>query len=122
MLYILLADLLLVLHLAFILFVVLGGLLVARWPRLIWLHLPAAIWGILIEWIGWTCPLTPLENRLRQVGGASGYDTGFIEHYLTPLIYPPGLTPDLGLLLGGMVVVINTLIYTWVWRRRRRPD
>lgn len=120
MLYNLLADLLLLLHLVFILFVMFGGLLLIRWPWLIRLHLPAVIWGVLIEWIGWVCPLTPLESRLRRAGGSSGYETGFIEHYLAPLIYPPGLTADLGLLLGGLVVVINTLIYTWLWRRRRR--
>lgn len=119
MLYNLLADLVLLLHLAFIVFVVLGGLLVARWPRLVWLHLPAVVWGALIEYIGWVCPLTPLENRLRRAGGAEGYEEGFIEHYLAPVIYPPGLTPEVGAILGSLVILINAAIYGWLWRRRR---
>src|ERR687889_2933712 len=86
-----LADAVLVLHLAFVLFVVLGGLLVLRWPRLAWLHLPAAIWGVLIEFAGFVCPLTPLEVGLRRLGGEAGYEGGFIEHYLTGALYPAGL-------------------------------
>jgi hypothetical protein len=113
----LLADLVLLLHLAFIGFVVLGGLLVLRRPRLAWLHLPAALWGAAIEFTGKTCPLTPLENTLRQLGGEPGYAGGFIAHYLTPLIYPPGLDANLQFLLGGLVLTINALVY---WRLARR--
>jgi hypothetical protein len=116
----LLADLVLLLHAAFIVFVLLGGLLVWRWHWLAWLHIPAVIWGILIEVQGWLCPLTPLENRLRQAAGNEGYQTGFIDHYLAPLIYPTGLTPAIQLLLAGGVLLVNAVIYSllwWVWRR-----
>ena len=114
------ADLLVALHFAFILFVVLGGLLVLRWSWLAWLHLPAAVWGALIELVGWTCPLTPLENRLRVMAGQEGYTRGFIEEYLAPLIYPPGLAPALQLYLGLAVVLINLVVYVFVLRRIRR--
>ena len=116
----LLADLVLLLHAAFIVFVLLGGLLVWRWRRLIWLHIPAVIWGILIEVQGWLCPLTPLENRLRRAAGNDGYQTGFIDHYLAPLIYPAGLTPAIQLLLAGVVLLVNALIYAMLWRAWRR--
>lgn len=114
------ADLLVVLHLGFILFVVFGGLLAVRWHWIAWLHLPAAIWGALIEWIGGVCPLTPLENRLRRLAGEAGYTHGFIDEYIAPLVYPPGLTPHIQTVLGVGVVIINLLIYAWVLRRRRR--
>jgi hypothetical protein len=115
--YWLLANALLLLHLAFILFVVAGGLLLAWEKRLLWLHLPAAIWGALIEFMGWICPLTPLENHFRKLSGASGYEGGFIEHYLLPLIYPDALTPPTQFALGTFVLAINALIYLWLWRR-----
>jgi len=114
-----LADAVLVLHLAFILFAVLGGLLVLRHPRLAWLHLPAVAWGVLIEFAGWICPLTPLENRLRIQGGEAGFSGGFINHYLVPLIYPDGLTRELQWLLGGLVLAINAAIYLRLWHGRR---
>ena len=114
-----LADAVLVLHLAFILFAVLGGLLVLRHPRLAWLHLPAVAWGVLIEFAGWICPLTPLENRLRIQGGEAGFSGGFINHYLVPLIYPDGLTRELQWLLGGLVLAINAAIYLRFWLSRR---
>ncbi len=113
------ADAVLLLHAAFLLFVVLGGLLVLRFPRLAWLHLPAVAWGILIELYGWLCPLTTLENRLLQAAGDAGYGGGFVEHYLLPLIYPPGLTRGVQFLLAGVVLVVNVAIYGWLWRRRR---
>ncbi|MEX0733931.1 MAG: DUF2784 domain-containing protein [Steroidobacteraceae bacterium] len=119
MIYRFLADAVLVLHLAFILFVVLGGLVVLRAPRLAWLHLPAVVWGACIEIFGWICPLTPLENRLRALGGEDGYAGGFIEHYLTALIYPAGLTRNLQFLLGALVVAINLAVYLRLWQRRR---
>jgi len=122
MVYRLLADLTLAVHFAFILFVVFGGLLVTRWPRLAWLHVPAAVYGALIEFVGWTCPLTPLENHFRRLGGEAGYRGGFIEHYLLPLIYPERMTRAVGVVLGLGVVVLNLLLYGGIaWRARRRP-
>lgn len=113
-----LADLVVLLHLAFILFVMLGGLLVLRWRRLMWLHLPVVVWGAAIEFIGWICPLTPLENRLRAAAGEAGYSGGFIEHYLIPLIYPAGLTRELQWLLGALVLLVNAAVYWRVLRGR----
>jgi Protein of Unknown function (DUF2784) len=117
----LLADAVLVLHLAFILFVVLGGLLVLRAPWLAWLHLPAAAWGAAIEFLGFVCPLTPFENWLRRQGGEAGYAGGFIDHYITSLVYPAGLTRGMQLAIGTAVVAINAAIYLCLWHRRRRP-
>lgn len=114
-----LADLVVIVHGLFILFVVAGGLLALRWPRVAWLHLPAAVWGVLIEWSGWICPLTPLENTLRQAAGQAGYSGGFVERYLLPLIYPAGLTPAVQLWLGLVVLVVNAAVYALWWRRRR---
>jgi hypothetical protein len=113
-----LAGLVLVLHLGFVLFVALGGLLVLRWPRLAWLHVPAALWGAGIEFSGGICPLTPLENRFRRLGGEAGYAGGFIDHYVTALLYPHGLTRTAQLVLGTAVVVVNVLLYRAAWRRR----
>lgn len=115
-----LADLLVLLHLAFILFVLFGGLLVLRWRRLLWLHLPVVAWGAAIEFVGWVCPLTPLENRLRAAAGDAGYGGGFIEHYLIPLIYPADLTRELQWLLGAVVLVVNAVVYWRVLRGRSR--
>jgi len=117
--YALLADLVLVLHATFILFVVFGALLVFWRRRLIWLHIPAAAWGILIEFQGWICPLTYLENDLRAAANTGGYDGGFINHYLVPLVYPSGLTPGTQILLGLVVLFINAAIYILVWRKVR---
>jgi hypothetical protein len=114
-----LADLVLVVHLAFVVFVVLGGLLVLRWPWVAFVHIPAAIWGILIEYTGRICPLTPLENWLRQSGGESGYSGGFIEHYVLPLIYPAGLTRNVQLVLGTLAVAVNIAVYGVLVARRR---
>jgi hypothetical protein len=119
-LYSLLADAVVVLHLGFVVFVVAGGLLGLRWPRALWLHLPAAVWGALIELAGWICPLTPLENSLRRRGGEAGYAGGFIEHYLTPVLYPAGLTADVQVFLGVLVVIVNAAVYTVVITRQRR--
>jgi hypothetical protein len=120
MLYRILADGVLVLHLAFIIFVVLGGLLVLRWPRLVWVHLPVAAYGVLIELVGWVCPLTPIENRLRHLGGQAGYSGGFIEHYLLPLIYPSRFTYGVQVALGVAALAVNALIYAWVIRKNLR--
>jgi hypothetical protein len=113
------ADILVVVHLAFILFVVLGGFLAWRWHRLVWVHAPAAVWGALIEIAGWICPLTPWEVALRQRAGQAGYQSGFIEHYVMPIVYPPGLTPSVQLLLGGFVIAVNAVAYAGLIRRRR---
>lgn len=115
------ADALVLVHLSFILFVLLGGLLLLRWPRLIWLHLPAMAWGIVVECLHLGCPLTPWENQLRRIAGQAGYDGGFIEHYLIPLIYPAGLTPQIQIGLGAIVVLVNLAVYTWlIWRWRNK--
>jgi hypothetical protein len=115
-----LADLVLVFHLAFIIFVVAGGLLALRWVWMPIVHLPAALWGVLIEVSGGICPLTPLENALRRAAGSEGYSGSFIEHYLVPMVYPPGLSHSVQLVLGGFVVIANVLVYGVVWRRRDR--
>lgn len=113
-----LADATMLLHFAFIAFVVLGGLFALRWRRMMWLHLPAAVWGVLIELFGWVCPLTPLENHFRRLGGESGYAGGFVERYLEPVIYPPGLSAPTQLVLAGVVVLVNVVVYRLVFRRR----
>jgi hypothetical protein len=117
-----LADGVLVAHAAFVVFVVLGGLLVLRWPRVAWLHVPAALWGAAIEFTGLVCPLTPLENRWRQLAGEQGYPGGFIEHYILSALYPGGLTREIQLTLGLLVVVLNLVIYAWVLRRTRARE
>jgi hypothetical protein len=111
------ADALVVLHFGFVVFVLLGGLLILRWPRLIWLHLPAVAWGAFVEFSHRVCPLTPLENQLRVLGGEAGYSGGFIERYLLPILYPADLTAGLQILLGGIVVLVNLAIYLLIWRR-----
>jgi hypothetical protein len=103
----------------FVLFVVLGGLLVLRWPRLAYLHLPAATWGVLIEFAGWVCPLTPLEQWLRLKAGEQGYSGSFIEHYVLPLLYPSALTRTIQVALGAVVIAVNLAIYGYLLRRRR---
>jgi hypothetical protein len=120
MLYLFLAHLALTLHVAFIVFVVLGGLLVAWRGWVAWAHIPAAIWGVLITVFGWTCPLTPLEIYFRRRAGQAGYTEGFIEHYVVSLIYPGGLTQTGFVLLGLAVLGVNVAIYTWICRRTRR--
>ena len=114
------ADAVLLLHAAFILFVMLGGLLAWRWPRMAWIHLPAAIWGAFIELAGGACPLTGLENALLAEAGLAGYGTGFIEHYLLGAIYPAELTKTIQAALGAFVIVVNLAIYTVAVRRFRR--
>jgi len=118
-----LADFVVLVHGTFVLFVVLGALLVLRWPRLAWLHLPAAAWGAWVEFAGWICPLTPLENAFRRQAGQAGYGGGFIEHYVLRLLYPAGLTRETQLILGGMVVVLNLALYAALVLRltRGRP-
>ena len=120
MAYRLLADIITLLHLAFVAFVLLGGFLVFRWRRSVWIHVPAVLWGAVVEWAGWVCPLTPLENWLRLKGDGRGYAGGFVEHYLVPVLYPEALTPGLQVVLGGLVIVVNLLVYGYVLRVRRR--
>ena len=118
--YRLLADAVLILHLGFIAFVVLGGLIALRWPRIAWLHLPTVAWGAWIEFSGSICPLTPLEIGLRARGGETTYRGGFIEHYVTALIYPEGLNRSQQIVLGAFVLALNAAVYGWLlWRRRR---
>jgi hypothetical protein len=114
--YPLLADLVLIVHLAFVVFVLCGGLFVLRWQWIAWLHLPAATWGAVVEFTGWICPLTPLENWLRVQGGEVGDEQDFTVRYLMPILYPEDLTRGLQLLLGTGVVVLNAVIYWWLWR------
>jgi len=114
------ADSVLVAHLAFIVFVLVGGLLVLRRPIWAALHLPAVAWGAFAELTGTLCPLTPLENSLRRAAGAAGYEGGFIEHYMLPLIYPAGLTPRVQIVLGLVVLLVNVPIYALAWRRWKR--
>ncbi len=119
MIYLRLADALVVLHFAFIVFVVLGALTAYRWPKMVWAHIPCALWGAWIEITGGICPLTPIEVRFRRMGGAEGYAGGFIEHYLMPIIYPSGLTRADQLLLGSVLVAVNLSAYGFLlWRRR----
>lgn len=120
MLYRSLADAVLVVHFAFVLFVVLGGLLVLRWPRLAWVHVPVALYGVAIEFLGFVCPLTPLENSLRVRGGEAGYEGGFLEHYITAALYPSGLTREIQLVLGVLLLAFNAAVYALVIRRHRR--
>ncbi len=104
------------LHLAFILFVIFGGFLVLRWPWVMWVHLPAAVWGVLIEWFSWYCPLTKWENYFLQQAGRAGYSGGFVAHYIMPVIYPAGLTRGLEIAIGVFVLVLNAGIYMRVFR------
>ena len=119
MLYRALADLVVVIHVGFVAFVVLGGLLVIKWPKLAWVHVPCVIWGALIEFTGWICPLTPLENWLRSRAGEAGYSGGFVEHYLLGALYPSGLTRTVQLVLGLFVAAINVIVYGYIIARRR---
>ena len=117
MLYRVVADLVVVVHFAFVLFAVLGAFFVLRWKRCAWIHVPAVLWAALIEFYGWVCPLTPLENWLRETGGAIAYRSGFIEHYILPILYPTVLTRRLQIALGLFVLGINLGIYGWVLHR-----
>ena len=117
--YSILADAVLVIHFLFVIFVALGGLLVLRWPRVAWLHVPAAAWGVAIEFFGWICPLTPLENALRARAGESTYHGDFIARYLMPFIYPEGLAREAQITLGLAALIGNVAIYAIALRRRR---
>ncbi len=119
-LYRLLANAVVVVHALFIVFIVFGGFLAWRWRWVAVLHVPCAVWGVLIEYNGWICPLTPLENSLRMRAGQQGYSGGFVEHYLLPAIYPAGLTPRIQVVLGTAVLVVNVITYAVLVRRLMR--
>lgn len=106
-----------VVHVAFVLFSVLGGFLVLKWKLCAWIHIPAVMWAALIEFCGWVCPLTPLENWLREKDGGSSYGSGFIEHYIIPVLYPASLTQNMQIVLGVFVLGINLVIYGWILHR-----
>lgn len=121
MVYKLLADFVLLLHFGFILFVLFGVLLAYKYPKLVWLHIPVAMWGMMISFYRWICPLTPLENYFRNLAGEQGYQTGFIEHYLLPLIYPGGMTEKIAISMGIFVLVWNSIFYAvLIFRNKRR--
>lgn len=123
MLYIYLADLVVVLHSLFVLFVVLGGFFVLRWPGLAWFHIPVVFWGVAIEFFGWICPLTHLEALLRQKGGITAFNSrgsGFVEHYIMPVLYPDSLTRKMQFYIGGAVLLLNFAVYFVFWQRMRR--
>lgn len=115
--YNLLADLVVILHVTFVLFVLFGGLATLKWRWMLWLHLPALAWGATVEFAGLICPLTPVENRLRRQTGGAEYGGDFVQHFLPSLLYPERLTRETQLVLGTIVVVLNLGIYVWVWRR-----
>jgi hypothetical protein len=115
-----LADLTVVLHVAFVVFVLLGGVLAVRWPRVAWVHVPALAWGAWVEFAGWMCPLTPLENALRTRGGDAAYTSSFVEHYIVPILYPEVLSRELQYALGGLVLLVNAFVYVGVVLRKRR--
>jgi hypothetical protein len=117
--YRLLADVLVGIHFLFVVFVVAGGFLTWRRPRVAWIHVPVALWGALIEFAGWICPLTPLENSLRRAAGQAGYTGGFVEHYVIPVVYPGILTREIQVALGVAVIAINVIAYGVLFRRSR---
>jgi hypothetical protein len=120
--YSLAADSVVVIHLAFILFVILGGLTLFKWPWMIWLHVPTAVWGVLVELLGAPCPLTPLENHLRRIGDAEAYSGGFIDHYIMPIVYPPGLTRGTQVVLGVLILAMNFAIYFRYLTRKSKAE
>ena len=125
MIYSFLADLLVVFHLVFILYVMAGALLIFKWPKTLWLNMPACFWGMTVEITGWICPLTPWEIQLRRLAGEEGYTGSFIEHYLIPIIYPSGLTREVQMVLGGTVLIVNLCLYTLILikkRKRKTPE
>jgi hypothetical protein len=118
MIYGLLADLLAFVHLLFVLFVSFGAFFALRWPRAVWMHAPALMWGLTVEFGGLVCPLTPLENWLLMRAGKAGYQGDFLSRWLLMVLYPDSLTPDSQLMLGGLVMALNAAIYAWIWRKR----
>ena len=122
MLYRVLADVVVIIHFIFIVYAVLGGLLVIRWGWTAMLHIPAFLWGVLIEAFGWICPLTPLENELRAAAGIAGYSSSFIDHYLIPIVYPENLTRSIQWLLAGLLMLVNGIVYGIVIHKYRKSN
>lgn len=120
MLYGLLAEFVAFFHLLFVVFVLAGGVLALKWPWIVRLHLPAAAWGAIVEFSGWLCPLTPLENWLRAQAGQQTYRTDFLDRYLLPILYPDGLTREIQFVLGSIVLLVNGTVYGMLWWRRRK--
>lgn len=120
MLYQLFGDVVVLLHFAFVVFVLLGAFLTLRWPRVMAIHLAAVLWAAMVEFAGWICPLTPLENWLRGMAGGGDYRSDFIARYLFPVLYPEGLTREVQIVLGLLVIVLNVGAYGWVLRSRRQ--
>jgi hypothetical protein len=120
MIYRVLADAVLIAHLAFVTFALLGGLLVLRYRKVLWWHLAALFWGVVVQWADWICPLTPLENYFRRVGSEAGYADGFIEHFVLPALYPENLTLELRYVLGAVLIAVNIAVYLYVIFDRRR--
>ena len=120
MIYSFLADLMVVFHLVFILYVIAGALLITKWAKTLWLHLPSCFWGMTVEFTGWICPLTPWEIQLRRLAGEEGYTGSFIEQYLIPIIYPSGLPRVVQMVLGGTVLIVNLSLYTLILIKRRK--
>jgi hypothetical protein len=118
--YVLLADAIVFIHALFVLFVMFGAFLVLRWPRVLWLHLPALLWGLFVEFSGAVCPLTPLELRLRILAGESGHREDFLSHWLLTAMYPESLTRGLQIVLGLVLLVLNLSLYAWIWKTSRR--
>lgn len=118
--YVLLADVVAVAHLLFVLFVIFGSLFLIRWPRMVWVHAPALLWGLFVEFAGAICPLTPLESRLRVLGGETGYPEDFLSHWLQTVLYPVGLTRGLQIALGTSLLLLNLGLYLWVGRQLNR--
>ena len=114
MIYSFLADVLVLVHLAFIVYVLFGALLILKWTRTVWLHLPTCLWGMTVEFTGWICPLTPFEFELRLMAREQSYSGSFVIHYLMPILYPEGLTSEIQWMLGGIVILINLILYTLV--------
>ena len=120
MIYSFLADLVMFFHLVFILYVIAGALLIIKWAKTLWLHLPSCFWGMTVEFTGWICPLTPWEIQLRRLAGEEGYTGSFIEQYLIPIIYPSGLTREIQMLLGSIVLIVNLSLYILILIKRRK--
>ena len=119
MFYGLLADIVVIIHLGFVLFAIFGGFAVYRWRKVLVLHVAAVVWAVVVEMFGLICPLTPLENRFRRMAGQTGYETDFVDRYLMPVLYPESITRETQMLLGLTVLAINILFYVFIWRRLR---
>ena len=116
------ADVIVLVHALFVLFVMFGSLLVLRWPRAAWLHVPALLWGLFVEFSGATCPLTPLESWFRGLQGEIGDSQDFLSRWLLTVLYPESLTRGLQITLGASLLLLNLSLYAWVWRKSRRPS